>query len=1103
MSKVREMGGRTTLRTILTSGVAAGAIAMSAPVMAQDEDEEPAAQQQTSIVVTGSRIQRRDFVATSPIVTVDSELTEMSSSINLEANLNKLPQFAPAITQFIAPNGRGDIQANANNTLGATTVSLRQLGSNRNLVLINGRRPTPINGSGVVDINSIPSAAIERVEVISGGASSTYGADAVGGVVNFILKRNFTGLNIDTQYGISQEGDGDEFRIATLFGASLDDGRGNVMMGMEYYDRKSVRIFDRDAYVDLYTDPQHPGNTIFSFEQDYITFPNAASRPDQADMNALFYGKGASTAVNVPTNQNLYLNTDGSLFLNGSTGTGAGYTPYGGVGYTGTVDGINRKLAGNGLLRDNYVDQFLSTPTERYSFFASANYDLNDWISAFGQATFAKTRVFTRNLVPPAISSWGVLIPHGDEIYEGNSLIGVASSLNADGTTHADYLPGGRFGLNCGPMGGCTNSEVFPTPPELTQLLDGRALPNADFQINKYLTQVGRRFTDNQNMSFQVMAGFNGEVPSTDITWEIFGSHGEAVAKTDQYNFASVQRWRLLLASPNYGLGFNYKANSEAPGGGFQGATGTCTSGVNPFTTPVWTDDCADAVRLDLQNENRVKQDMVEFNTQGGLFDLPYGQLRFALGAAYRKNSIQFKTDSASTEGTAWYESVNGIYPQGNTNGSTDVSEIYGELLIPLLSDMPFVEELNLELGYRLSDYSTVGTVSTFKINGDWAPTYWLRFRGGYQQASRAPNLGELFTSATSTLDVAFDGDPCSRANPAAPTGIGNYSANPDANPDAAQVEGLCRQIMGAEGAEQYYRDGRTYNSAAFTFSFPQLVGNPFLSEETAKTYTIGGVLTSPSSSPWLERLSLAVDYYNVNLTDGIAASGVAATYRRCFASVYNPNYELNEFCSLIQRVPATGEVGTIGVTYANGGQVQTDGIDWQLNWAVDLEDAGVGLPGVFSTSVQGTYLLHFKTTTDKGILPLTDFAGTLGGGEVGTNAGSYRWKLFTTFTYALDPVTVSLQWQHKPSVESAAFATGDTTITGAPAYDLFNLNGTAQLTDDVRIRFGIDNLFNKRPPLSGVNTAATDEQLAGGTYESAQYDVLGRRFYIGASFEF
>src|SRR5690606_15890474 len=212
-----------------------------------EEPSEPvaeAAEPTSSIVVTGSRIVRRDYSATSPIVTVDSELLDQSSAVNIEANLNKLPQFAPALTQFDTQG----LQANANVTIGVATVSLRQLGSNRNLVLVDGRRPTPINGSGVVDINTIPSAAVERVEVISGGASSTYGADAVGGVVNFILKKNFTGLNLDAQYSLNERGDGGQFRASALIGASLDGGRGNVMLGMEYYDRGSVKTLDRPWY---------------------------------------------------------------------------------------------------------------------------------------------------------------------------------------------------------------------------------------------------------------------------------------------------------------------------------------------------------------------------------------------------------------------------------------------------------------------------------------------------------------------------------------------------------------------------------------------------------------------------------------------------------------------------------------------------------------------------------------------------------------------------------------------------------------------------------------------------------------------------------------
>src|SRR5690606_15187762 len=232
---------------------------------------------------------------------------------------------------------------------------------------------------------------------------------------------------------------------------------------------------------------------------------------------------------------------------------------------------------------------------------------------------------------------------------------------------------------------------------------------------------------------------------------------------------------------------------------------------------------------------NRVVQEYVEANLQGGLFELAAGQLRFALGGHYRENSIDFHADSSSVEGATFYETAGGIFPQASTKGKTSVKEVYGELLVPVLRDLPFVEELNLELGYRLSDYKSVGSVHTFKINGEWAPARWLRFRGGYQQASRAPNLGELFTARTQTLLTAADGDPCSPALVTRPLGYGNYSANPELNPAAAQVRSLCESLMTAEARNQYYNgEGRIFPTVGA--SVPTLQsGARQLEEETAK----------------------------------------------------------------------------------------------------------------------------------------------------------------------------------------------------------------------------------------------------------------------------
>src|SRR5690606_11906010 len=205
------------------------------------------------------RILRPDYNSNSPIVTIGDELLENSSTGSIEVNLNKLPQFVPEKTPVLG----GDIQATPTNTPGSATVSLRGIGSNRNLVLIDGRRATPANGGMAVDINTLPAIAIDRVEIISGGASSTYGADAVGGVVNFILKKNFQGIQLGGQYGMSQRGDGEEYTLAGLLGTDFADGRGNISLALTINDRAKSLQVDRPWYRKQFADPTIGGNYFF------------------------------------------------------------------------------------------------------------------------------------------------------------------------------------------------------------------------------------------------------------------------------------------------------------------------------------------------------------------------------------------------------------------------------------------------------------------------------------------------------------------------------------------------------------------------------------------------------------------------------------------------------------------------------------------------------------------------------------------------------------------------------------------------------------------------------------------------------------------------
>jgi outer membrane receptor for ferrienterochelin and colicin len=210
------------------SGGAVLAVALAvAPVQPASAQDDASAVEE--VTVTGSRIVRRDFEANAPITTIDAQAFQATSTVGVETVLNQLPQFVPAITQFSTT----DVQQTANNSVGGSFVSLRGLGPNRNLVLINGKRAQPFNSQMFVDTNMIPAAAIQRVELITGGASAVYGADAVGGVVNFILKDNFEGAQIETRFGDTEHGGNEEVLVSGLLGLNGADGRGNILLGME------------------------------------------------------------------------------------------------------------------------------------------------------------------------------------------------------------------------------------------------------------------------------------------------------------------------------------------------------------------------------------------------------------------------------------------------------------------------------------------------------------------------------------------------------------------------------------------------------------------------------------------------------------------------------------------------------------------------------------------------------------------------------------------------------------------------------------------------------------------------------------------------------
>ena len=991
------------------------------PDAAAAEDSTPELQQ---IVVTGSRIARRDYTATSPIVTVEAGNFERSSAVGIESSLNQLPQFQPGATQFDAAR---NIQSSAFGGIGAATVNLRGLGTNRTLVLVDGKRAQPADATLVVDVNSIPAAAISRVEVITGGASAVYGADALSGVVNFILKDDFEGFSADVQSSITEEGDGAETRINALYGAQSASGRGNVMLGADWTKRSAIALADREFFTEGWRDP---GTTGGSVRRPYWRPANAPDQPSQAALDEVFgqYAPGSASRT-----ANIYFNTDNSLFqanpaLNYNSGD------------------PNMILRSNGALTQRDNPGLLSSPLERYSAFGRARYNFTDNITGYVQANFSSTEVESRTLYNAAVTFWGASIPFDDQ---------------------------------------------HPVPEDLATLLRSRANPTANWALDQNLVFAGPQQSRTTSNVYQVLAGFKGSIPNTEWTWDVYASQGRTTTLT-QLNggFLSLQRYREIIQAPFYGEGY-----VRDVGNGF---AIRCTSGLSPFSNEPVSQDCIDAVSVTMKNQTNFEQQVFEGTMQGGLFKLPAGEVRTALGASYRKNTVDFTPDGLLSTSSVQEQPI-GLYAVSSTAGTATVWELYGELLVPLLTDKPFVQALDLELGARYSDYNTAGGQNTWKALANWTVNDYLSFRGGMQRAARAPNTAELFSGETLSVVGFAPADPCSSLTQA-PWG------NVASNPNRAQVQALCSAIIGS-GTSRFDENpnGFAGQFGFFPFEIEILSGNSDLKPEVARTWTAGLVFRSPFESPLLSQLTASLDWYDISIEGVIESIDSVTTYSLCFNAngTSNPTYSLDDpggFCSFIERDPISGDRLRVKAPFMNLGGLRTSGVDLQLSWRAMLSDMGLeSVPGALSVNYLINYLNSYETQASPGA-PFLDYVGTVATSLQGTS-GQYRWRSFTTLGYSMPTFDVQLTWRHLPSARDGSVVLNPlSTVRGVDSYDIFNLSGTWHATDSITVRAGVDNLFNKDPLVLGANPPTTnnaDNTLAN------YYDVLGRRYYLGVKMNF
>jgi len=975
---------------------AAGAYAQEAA----PAPEEPQAVE--AVVVTGSRIARQDYVANSPIQTVGAAAIEATGQVTVEKALSQMPQFTGSFGQ----GNTGSTSTGLNG--GQSYASLRGLGAKRTLILLDGRRLQPSNPDGSVDLNIIPEALIENVEVITGGASTAYGSDATAGVVNFKLKRSFEGLTADAQYGISEKGDAESFRFSVTGGSSFADGKGRAVLSFDYTNRDRALQSARDYYIFRTSAPG-----LSTIPQGTVLF--GANLPTLASINSLFqgtYGTAALTGNSAGryTGQ-LGFNTDQTLFSTSGVPVLNFRDPQTDNAYI-----VNANASGTSQqVNFGYNGSSMQSDLDRYAVFAKVDYNLTDNLRFFSQFTFTDyTSVGVSN---PTLASnvYGLTVP-------------------------------------------VTNPFI---PNDFKAILASRPTPNAAFTFYKALDILGPRVQKYSYDVFQFTNGLSGDTGFRDWTWDGYVSFSRAKFDNEQTGGASASAISRLLNSPT-------------------GGTEYCAGGWNPFGNLTPSGECVRYMSRRTLNQNSLEQRMVELNVSGTLFDLPAGAVKFAAGTDYRSNEYTFKPDSQlnQPDGTS---DILGYSVLRDASGSVDTYEVYGELLVPIVKDLPFIQEFNLDLGYRYSDYSSVGGVQTYKADFDWKIIEPVRLRGGYNRAIRAPSVGELY-APVSTGSVAIgtasstttNGDPC------------DVRSSYRTGANAAAVRTLCL----AQGVPTAIIDSYQLGTAQV---FALTGGNPDLQEETADTYSFGAVLRSPFEGPLLSRITASIDWYDIKVKDAIGSLSIVNAFQFCFNSGgANPTYDpSNYYCSLLTRNSASGVPTNPVQPLLNLGQFQTTGVDVQVDWSFDFADTLLDkVPGSLSVNVALGYTDKFKIQSLPGAA-VYDYVGTIGTGVESTAGTAHpKWKSVTSTTYTWGPASVGLRWRWIDAMDnSAKVVTPTSTSRGVVSYNAFDFNGRVKLPWDTDLRFGVNNLFDKAPPQVGDTE---------GNYDAQNYDVLGRSYYLG-----
>lgn len=1053
-------------RLFSSAGIAALTLAaIASPAYAQDETAEEVeasslATEETpdtgAIVVTGSRIARPELKSSVPITILSGDQIFNQASINVGDTLNDLPQLRSTFSQTNAGRFLG--------TTGLNLLDLRGLGTVRTLTLVNGRRHVPsdilANGTST-DVNTIPADLIERIDIVTGGNSAIYGSDAIAGVVNFILKDNFEGLQLRGHANVNYDGQFPGQYISGMYGQNFAEGRGNVTLHGEYSNQERVFGSDIDflrtnkAFLVIDNDPALPNGSdgfpdraFFTnvssasiFFNGLVPFPQTTAKP--ACGQSLGATNGGPAANSTPFNCTFIFTPDGQLIPQTGGRTGATSrigSIFNSNGQSGRESTLLSVMPRQERINANLLAHFEITPA--FVPFIEAKY-VN--IKTQGQQSspaFVQGQTFGDVRERPRLDN-PFLSPQARSVIEQQL---VASGLQSRLTAGA--------GLPQGPITGATR-----------------------FVVARFLLDLGNRDEKSEREVYRIVGGLKGDF-ADNFRYELSVNYGQVNEDTTILGNIIPQRFMLAMDAARDPATGNIVCRSQldptnpanlygldGDAEALQAEIAACVP-YNPFGV---ADNSAAAAFILEDTVSRAKLEQLVISgfvsgDTGSFLNLPGGPVGFAVGGEYRKEKLFYQADPIVEQGRTFYNALPTFAPP-----PFDVKEAFAEVRIPLLADLPLIQELTISAAGRLSDYGgAVGTTKAYNAGVEWQIIPDIRLRAQYGRSVRAPNLTETSFPLTQNFAPGFQ-DPCRAAN----INVGTQFRAVN-----------CAADLGALLTTPQFASLPAYSLEVLSGS------NVDLRAEQSDSYTIGAVFTPT----FLPGFSLTVDYYDIKVKNVITSISAQTVANTCYDL---PDLN-NQFCSLFERFRGPG----FGPNDEVPGQILDANAEIiPLNFAartvrgVDVEAAyrySFGENSAIGTRLIYTHLFE-RSNFENPSTP--DFENRILG-ELGDPQDEFRWnvdlkvdafKLGYTMQY-IGPQVLNLfediNALQDRDPQNADFAD----IAEYPAVFYHDVRMGYELDNGFEFTLGVDNILNTNPPLDLTG-------IGGG---SAIYRVRGRNFFAG-----